>query len=142
LAASTSPLPNYACAILRNDRGELLLERRPVSAVFAGGQWTCFGGRREQGEEPEAALRRELREELGWEPATLQWAVELWVGAELIAWFYEAVCSLEITDLRLEPGRGAGWLTRRDRATLLLSPWHAAVLEAWEQRQSRVDLPS
>jgi len=137
-----STFPRYACAILPNKRGELLLEYRPITATFAAGRWTCFGGRREPDEHPEKTLRRELREELGWEPASLQWAVELWVGAELIAWFYEAVCSLEINDLRLEPGRGAGWLTRRDRATLLLSPWHAAVLEAWEQRQSRVDLPS
>lgn len=135
------PLPQYVCAILHNRRGEVLLECRPADAAIAAGRWTCFGGRREVDEAPEAALRRELSEELGWQPGPLTPVVALWVGGELIAWFYAAECDLAVTELRLEPGRSARWVGPQELAGTPLSPWHAATLHAWRSGEAVVSLP-
>ncbi|MFE0699508.1 (deoxy)nucleoside triphosphate pyrophosphohydrolase [Streptomyces sp. NPDC058872] len=47
-----------------HDRGRLLAARRSAPAELAG-RWELPGGKLEPGESPEAALVRELREELG-----------------------------------------------------------------------------
>lgn len=47
-------------------------------------------GKREQGEAPLDACRRELREEMQWEPDHMERACDLFVDGELIAWFFEA----------------------------------------------------
>lgn len=44
--------------------GKILIAQRPPGKMRAG-QWEFPGGKAEPGESPEAALRRELREELG-----------------------------------------------------------------------------
>ncbi len=55
-----------ACALVDRD-GRVLLARRPSGKQHAG-LWEFPGGKVEQGETAEAALVRELREELGIEP--------------------------------------------------------------------------
>lgn len=55
-----------ACALLDED-GRVLIARRPEGKAFAG-LWEFPGGKIETGERPEAAVVRELREELGVEP--------------------------------------------------------------------------
>lgn len=51
-------------AALADDAGRVLLQRRPEGKAMAG-LWEFPGGKVEEGELPEAALIRELREELG-----------------------------------------------------------------------------
>jgi len=55
-----------AAAALIDSRGRVLLARRPEGKKMAG-LWEFPGGKLEPGETPEAALARELREELGLE---------------------------------------------------------------------------
>ena len=55
---------HVAVAVLRNDRDEVLLTRRHAHS-HQGGLWEFPGGKVEPGETPEAALIRELHEELG-----------------------------------------------------------------------------
>ena len=52
-----------ACVLVRTD-GRVLLARRPTGRPLAG-LWEFPGGKIEKKEEPEAALIRELKEELG-----------------------------------------------------------------------------
>lgn len=51
-------------AALTNERGEILLQKRPMGAQM-GGLWEFPGGKLDPGETPEIALVRELEEELG-----------------------------------------------------------------------------
>ena len=51
-------------AALTNEKGEILLQKRPAHAQM-GGLWEFPGGKVDMGESPENALVRELEEELG-----------------------------------------------------------------------------
>ncbi len=53
-----------AAAALINPSGQLLVSRRPAHKAMAG-YWELPGGKIEPGESPEAAIRREMEEELG-----------------------------------------------------------------------------
>jgi 8-oxo-dGTP diphosphatase len=55
---------DVVAALIENSRGELLLDRRPPGRPMAG-FWEFPGGKCAAGERREAALARELREELG-----------------------------------------------------------------------------
>ena len=61
--------------VIRDKTGRILLARRTEGRDLAG-LWEFPGGKREPGESPEAALARELHEELG---------IEIDIGAALIA---------------------------------------------------------
>ena len=75
----TEPAPSriveVVAGVIRDARGRVLLARRTEGRDLAG-LWEFPGGKREPGESPEAALVRELREELG---------IEVDIGAALIA---------------------------------------------------------
>jgi len=132
--------PQYVCAILEDAEGRLLLESRGDDARLAAGKLTCFGGLRETGEAPEACLRRELREELNWEPRTLGKRVELQVAGARVAWFYHAMLDLDINQLRPAPGHEARLVSREELSSFPVSPWHAAALRAWLEGKSVVEL--
>jgi 8-oxo-dGTP pyrophosphatase MutT (NUDIX family) len=132
--------PQYVCAILEDPEGRLLLESRPDGALLAAGRLTCFGGRREAYETPEECLRRELREELNWEPRTIEKRVELWIAGDLVAWFYHAVLDVEPEQLDIAPGYQALLVPRQELSSHPVSPWHAAVLGAWLAGESAVHL--
>lgn len=55
-----------ACALIDAD-GRVLISQRPKGKAFEG-LWEFPGGKLEEGERPEQAIVRELREELGVEP--------------------------------------------------------------------------
>jgi 8-oxo-dGTP diphosphatase len=71
--------PDYvhiAVGILRNGRGEVLVCQRPAHKLYPG-EWEFPGGKVERGETVAAALRRELREELGIEVRASQPLIRL-----------------------------------------------------------------
>ena len=66
-----------AVGVLVQPNGDFLVTSRPEGKVYAG-YWEFPGGKLEQGESVEQALRRELVEELGITIGTVQlWKVEL-----------------------------------------------------------------
>lgn len=58
------PVVEVAAAVIQRPDGSFLLAQRPAGKVYAG-WWEFPGGKVEAGESPEAALARELDEELG-----------------------------------------------------------------------------
>ena len=58
------PLTDVAVGVLIDPQGRFLLTTRPPGKVYAG-YWEFPGGKVEAGETMEAALRRELQEEIG-----------------------------------------------------------------------------
>jgi 8-oxo-dGTP diphosphatase len=75
VALSGAPQTTEVVAgVIRDRRGRILLARRTEGRDLAG-LWEFPGGKLEVGESPEAALKRELREELG---------IEIEMGAPLI----------------------------------------------------------
>ena len=64
------PLTLVVAAVIRDDAGRLLMATRPRGRHMEG-LWEFPGGKAGTGEEPEEALVRELREELGIETRVL-----------------------------------------------------------------------
>ena len=68
---------DVAVGVLIDADGRFLLTSRPAGKVYAG-YWEFPGGKLEAGESVEAALRRELHEELGIDIGPAQpWRIEL-----------------------------------------------------------------
>ncbi|SFU64060.1 8-oxo-dGTPase [Polaromonas sp. YR568] len=68
---------DVAVGVLIRPNGEFLLTSRPSGKVYEG-YWEFPGGKLEQGESVEAALRRELQEEIGVTIAAAHpWKVEM-----------------------------------------------------------------
>lgn len=63
-AQAAQPHREAVAALIRNDRGEALLVKRPDRGLL-GGLWRFPGGLLMEGETPSAGLRRMLREDLG-----------------------------------------------------------------------------
>jgi 8-oxo-dGTP diphosphatase len=59
-----SPAVRVVAAVLRDERGRVLIAQRPAGKHMAG-YWEFPGGKIAPGESSEQALRRELAEELG-----------------------------------------------------------------------------
>jgi 8-oxo-dGTP pyrophosphatase MutT (NUDIX family) len=131
--------PEYACALISDHVGRLLLQLRPSTSHHAPSQLTCFGGRRESDEDAVGCLRRELDEELGWVPFSATTACDLRRGPRWIARFF--ACTLPRgTTLRVEAGSLAVPVPWRALPGLPVSPWHQAVLAAIAAGSASVDL--
>lgn len=86
-------------------RGSLFLQKRSARKDVEPGKWdTSVGGHMQPGELPEHAARREMREELGHHPATLEFAYRyIWrspTESELI----RAFATIEAGPFALDPG--------------------------------------
>lgn len=135
--------PAYCCAILRDAAGRLLLELRPGTARHAPNQFTCFGGLRETGESPEDCIARELREELGIIAGNLRHRLTL-LGDGPVAWFFtpdEPLPSGQQAPRCRVRGHQAVWVEPERLATLTLSPWHRAAIDAYLDGKTVAMLP-
>lgn len=66
-----NPAIHVVAGVIRDKEGRILLTQRPPGKHLAG-LWEFPGGKRESGESPETALRRELQEEIGIEAGSLR----------------------------------------------------------------------
>ncbi|MBW4578983.1 MAG: A/G-specific adenine glycosylase [Tildeniella nuda ZEHNDER 1965/U140] len=76
MSETRPPVPhkNIGVAVISNDQGHILIDRRRQEGLL-GGLWEFPGGKVEPGETVEACIQREIREELG---------IEIAVGDRLI----------------------------------------------------------
>jgi 8-oxo-dGTP diphosphatase len=75
-AGGLKPTIRVVAALIYDSQGRVLITERPAGKTLAG-CWEFPGGKVEQGESGEAALRRELLEELGVRVSALRWVLEL-----------------------------------------------------------------
>jgi 8-oxo-dGTP diphosphatase len=118
-----------AAALVRDDAGRYLVTRRRQGSHLAG-LWEFPGGKTEVGEAPEAALRRELTEELG---ATFR------VGerVETVTWEYPDRtvvihfhrCTLERGEISPREGQAMAWVAPERLSELEFPPADRVLVE-------------
>ena len=104
-------------AILMNTAGKILLQQRDDRPDLRyAGHWTTFGGRVEPGEHPDAALRRELLEEIELAPETRLWKVRQFEepaadGSMVLIeqWLYSGHLDTPAEEIALNEGQALGF---------------------------------
>jgi ADP-ribose pyrophosphatase YjhB (NUDIX family) len=130
-----------ASALVVNREGRLLMVRRAIEPYR--GMWDLPGGFLEEGEDPVAALRRELLEETGLEiePLQLLGAYVDWYGPERgegvqatlnLFWTARAVGGDAIPE---DDVAELGWFGRDELPDKLAFSNLGPVLEAWREHQ-------
>lgn len=142
--AISSPPPQIQAAIVilyQADRFLLQL-RDDKPHIRYPGQWAFCGGHLEPGETPEAAMRREMWEEIAYEPPTLTFFRSYMSDAQdaqIIRHVFHGPLTVEIEKLALNEGMDLGLSTieevqqgnrysERIQQTRLLAPPHRQIL--------------
>ena len=107
---NTFPEHVVSIAILYRESQFLLQLRDNIPGILYPGYWGFFGGHVESGETPEIAMRRELLEEIGYEPPVLFEFDSRQEGA-VLRHIYHAPLTVDIQDLTLYEGWDLGMLT-------------------------------
>ncbi len=127
----TGPAPErrlVVAAVIRRDDGRYLVARRPAGRSMAG-LWEFPGGAVEDGESAEAALARELNEELEvavtvGDPLTFAWHRD--ARGEVLLLFYRAELGPGVPHGR--EGQEVRWVTPAELATLPTPPADAELI--------------
>jgi len=92
-----------ALALLQRDGRWLMQLRDEIPTIVAPGCWGLFGGHLDPGETPEQALRRELLEEISWQPPALECVMVHHIHRRT-AHVFRAELSVPVEQLRLLEG--------------------------------------
>lgn len=121
-------------AVIRDGEGRVLLAR-----THGDERWTLIGGGMEPGEEPELAISREIREELGVD-ATVERIIGVYGGEELFITYpngdrcayvttaYECTLARGAIDLQDEELQAVAWFEPSVVAQLETQPYVARIL--------------
>jgi 8-oxo-dGTP diphosphatase len=139
--ALPAPVPVVCAVIVRS--GQIMLAQRPPGKKL-GGLWEFPGGKVEPGEAHEAALHRELQEELGCSVRITKALTPFvhsydWGSIELIPF----VCELEAEspEPHLHEHTALAWVERGELPSYALAPADVPVVEMLGQGSSR-NLPA
>lgn len=111
--ATEDTRPHVALALLYQE-GKFLMQLRDDNPnILYPGHWAFFGGHLEAGEDPETGVRRELQEEIGYCPLTLN-LFEHHEDSYVIRHIYHSPLDKSIDELILGEGMDMEWLTLED----------------------------
>ncbi|MGJ3253228.1 MAG: NUDIX hydrolase [Elainellaceae cyanobacterium] len=96
--------PRVVGAILRQNDQFLMQLRDDIPTIAYPGHWAFFGGHIEPGETPEASMRRELLEEIGYCPSMLT-EIGCYDNLNVIRYVFYGLLDISIDRLVL----GEGW---------------------------------
>lgn len=105
--------PAVAIAILYQDDQFLMQLRDNIPEIIYPGHWAFFGGHLESGESPEVAMRRELLEEIGYSPPSVE-EFKDYADAQAIRYVYHAPLTVPVETLELNEGWDLGLFTVED----------------------------
>jgi 8-oxo-dGTP diphosphatase len=123
-------IKSIAVVLLYNDEKKFLLQLRTLDAPTFPGIYGFFGGRIEEGETPEAAIRRECLEELEYElenpELVLSSLLESGYGKRNVHLFLEKYDPQK--KLVLHEGQSMGWFDKEEAGKLVVSDFLADIL--------------
>jgi 8-oxo-dGTP pyrophosphatase MutT (NUDIX family) len=102
-----------ALAMLQRDGRWLMQLRDDIPGIVAPGCWGLFGGHLDPGETPEQAVRRELLEEINWQPHALQLAMVHHIPRRT-AHVFRADLSVSLDQLQLLEGQDMALVSAED----------------------------
>lgn len=109
LPTAVSAGHQVSIAILYQENQFLLQLRDDNPDIYWPGQWAFFGGHLEPGERPEAAMQRELLEEIGYAPASVRhFCSALIEEAGILRHVFYAPLAVTIDSLELNEGMDLG----------------------------------
>ena len=127
--AALKPTIRVAAAVLHDAEGRILVGQRPAGKTLAG-LWEFPGGKLEPGEAAEAALRRELFEELGIRVQSCRPLMQLLYEyperyVELLVWTVEHFDG----EARGLEGQALRWVSVQELRTLAVLPADLPIIE-------------
>lgn len=102
-----------AIAILQRGDHFLLQLRDNIPTIVYAGYWGFFGGHLEPGESPEAAVLREVEEEIGYVIPSIK-KFGIYADEKVIRHVFHAPLKVEPTELTLTEGWDMGLWSRKD----------------------------
>ncbi len=126
-----------AVAVMATPDGRYLMQLRdPDPAILLPDHWACFGGSIEPGESAEAALHRELREELDYRAADARFFIELTIDlpfapprTDLMIFFAVPILPADVDRMVQREGAGRRLFTPEELAAeTRVAPWDLAAV--------------
>jgi len=128
-----------AGAVLLNPAGLVLLQHRDDKpGIESPGQWSLFGGGLDQGEDPAAAMLREIEEEIGYRPRAAR-PLLVFSGWHAEFHIYLAEVAPPLERLVLSEGQGFAFFTREEAERLDLTEVARIALAALTQLEVQRD---
>ena len=102
----------------KNFDSYLLQLRDFKSSIIYPGHWGAFGGAMEEGESPEAAICRELTEEIGYTPEVFKFFCQAYKDAhKLNIYVFYSEMNISTSELSLMEGIDMGMFTKEEILT-------------------------
>lgn len=125
-----------AAVFFVNSRGQILLRQRDDRpGLLEPGRWDVIGGLIEDDETPEAALVREVREEIGLALEGFQFWQEH-AGRITDFHLFHAPLEVPVGELRLTEGQQIRFVAAGDALRLPLVPWLREVLPSFLESEA------